>query len=204
MARGAARVSAAHHGDRYFFFLAAGFAFVREAALVGLVFFGADFTDLAAGLEGFAPFFAGAGAAFLAACRMRHMRRMRGMHVLLGRLRHDLRNIGNPRSRRLRPLRVRFLGLAHQFVRLFLRHLSATYHVLHEIACAFDGEASEAGSCTDDVFHRRGNFAPRLLTDFLRTRRHFGDRVSHISASVSRGTTRSHRSGRRSGVEGSG
>jgi len=59
-------VSAVSCIDRYlFFFLAAAFGFVREAAVVAFPFFAADFAALAAGFEGFADFFAGAGAAFL-------------------------------------------------------------------------------------------------------------------------------------------
>ena len=62
----------ATRGSAYFFFLAAGLDFERDAALAGLLaFFGAAFTDLLAGFgaafgAGFATFFAGAAAAFFA------------------------------------------------------------------------------------------------------------------------------------------
>ena len=109
--------------------------------------------------------------------------------MLLGCLRNDLRHIGNARCRRLRPFGVRLFGLAHQLVRLFLRHLSATYHVLHEIARALDRESGETGSGTDDVLHCGGDLASRLLTDLLRTRRHLGDGVPNVGAAMSGGAT---------------
>ena len=124
--------------------------------------------------------------------------------MLFRSLGNGLGNIRYARSRRFRAFRIRFLGLTHQLVRLFLRHLSATYHVLHEVARTFYRESGEAGSRTDDVFHRGGNLASRLLTDFLCARRHLGDRVSNVGAAVSRWATGSHRSGGRSWIQRSG
>ena len=126
------------------------------------------------------------------------------MCMLLGRLRHDLRHIGHARSRRLRPFRVGFFGLTHQLVGLFLRHLPATYHVLHEITGALDGEPGKAGCCADDVLHVSGNLASGLLTYLLRTGSHLGNGISNVGAAVARRTARSNRSGRRPGIERSG
>ena len=122
--------------------------------------------------------------------------------MMLGRLRHDFRNIGDFRSRRLRTLRVCLFGLAHQFVGLFLRHLSAAYHVLHKVAGTFDGEACEAGGGADHILHGGGDFASRFLTDLLRAGRHFGNRVANIGAAVTGRAARSDRSGRRPGIDG--
>ena len=84
---------------------------------------------------------------------------------------------------------MRFLGFADQLVGLFLRHLAAAHHVLHEVARALDREAGEAGGGADHVLHGGGDLAARFLADQLGALGHLGDRVAHVGATMSRSTT---------------
>ena len=95
-----------------------------------------------------------------------------------------------PRLLARRLLGVGVLGLADELVRLFLRHLAAAYHVLHEVARALDGESGETGGGADHVLHGRGDLAARLLADQLGPLGHLGHRVAHVGATVSRSAAR--------------
>jgi hypothetical protein len=123
---------------------------------------------------------------------------------MIGGLRNDLRHVGHFRSGRLRALGVGVFRLAHELIRLFLRHLSAADHVLHEVARTLDGEGNTAGGRTDDVLHGRRDLTPGFLTDLLRAGRHFGDSIADVGAAMSGGATGRDRSGRRSWIDGSG
>ena len=90
------------------------------------------------------------------------------------------------------------LDLPDQLVGFFLRHLSATYHILHEIAGAFDYKATQPRGGVHYIFHRRCHLAPRFETDLMRFRRHLGDSIAHVGAAVA-WATRGTGSGRGGG-----
>jgi len=77
-------------------------------------------------------------------------------------------------------LAVCLFGFADQLVRLVLRHLAATNHVLNEVARAFDGESGQPGGGVDHVFHGRGHLAPGFETDLVGAGGHLGDGVPYI------------------------
>ena len=79
---------------------------------------------------------------------------------------------------------MRRFDFAHQLVRLLLRHLPATNHVLQEITGALENETGKAGSGADHVLHCGGHFASRLQTDLMRLRCHLGDRIFYIGAAM--------------------
>jgi len=88
---------------------------------------------------------------------------------------------------------MRLFGFPNDPIGFFLRHLAAPYHVLHDVASAFDREASQSGGGVDDVLDRLRDLAPGFLTDFLRSERHFGDSVARVRAAVSGGASRDGR-----------
>jgi hypothetical protein len=84
---------------------------------------------------------------------------------------------------------MRVLHVTHQLVGFVLCHLPAANHVLHELSRALQRKCREAGSRTDHVLHRRGHFATSFQADFVRTRSHFGDGVTHILPAMPRPTS---------------
>ena len=93
------------------------------------------------------------------------------------------------------PLGVRIFGLAHQLVRLILRHLAPAHHELNEVAGALDRETRDPGGGADDIFHRGGHFAASFLADLLGARGHLRDRVPDVDPTVAGGALGRCRSG---------
>ena len=152
-------------------FLGAGFL---GAGFLGAGFLGAGF--LAAGFFG-AAFF---GAAFsLRPFSARPSSRRGRVSWFVGdRLR------GRMSGRRRLFLRQRRFNFANELVRLFLRHLSAAYHILHEVSRTFDDKSGESGSRVDDILHRGGHLAAGLEADLMRFCRHLGDSVLDVGAAM--------------------
>ena len=100
-------------------------------------------------------------------------------------------DLGGRRTRLLagRLLRVGIFRLADQLVGLFLRHLPAAHHVLHQVARALDGEPRQPGGGADHVLHGGRNLAASFLTDELRPLGHLGNGVAHVRAAMARSAT---------------
>jgi hypothetical protein len=74
--------------------------------------------------------------------------------------------------------------LTDELVSFFLRHLSATDHVLDEIPGALDHKAGEPGSRVDYIFHGGGHFASGFEAYLMCLCSHFGDGVLDVRAAV--------------------
>src|SRR5688572_17683359 len=85
----------------------------------------------------------------------------------------------------LAALRARFLSFANQLVGFFLRHLTATDHVLNEVARALDSERGEAGRRSYHVAEGSRHLASSLEADFMSAGGKLCHRVSDILASMS-------------------
>ena len=83
--------------------------------------------------------------------------------------------------------------LTDQLVGFFLSHLAAAYHILYQVPRAFDDESAEASGSVHHVFHRRSHFAAGLEADLVSLRRHLGDSVLDVSATVTGAALRRRR-----------
>src|SRR5688500_13330714 len=92
-------------------------------------------------------------------------------------------------------LRHRRLDFANQLVGFFLRHLSAAYHILYEIACTLDHESAEPGCGVDDILHCSCHFAAGFETDLVSFGSHFGDSVLYVGSAMPGATPRWNRRG---------
>src|SRR2546423_9260411 len=79
---------------------------------------------------------------------------------------------------------MRSLDFAHQFVSLFLGHLTASHHVLEKVARAFEDESSEASCGPHDILHGCCHLAARLETYLVRLGRHLGDGIFYVGAAM--------------------
>ena len=78
--------------------------------------------------------------------------------------------------------------LTNELVSFFLRHLTATNHVLDEIASALKDESREAGGRIYYIFHRGGHLAARLEANFVSLGGHLRHGVLYVSATVTGAT----------------
>src|SRR5256714_3901701 len=79
---------------------------------------------------------------------------------------------------------MRSLDFAHQFVSLFLGHLTASHHVLEKVARAFEDEPSETSRGPHDILHGCCHLAARLETYLVRLGRHLGDGIFYVGAAM--------------------